>query len=195
MNAMIRSGILGAVAIGATIALPKPASAEIFVNFKGSLASTSECIGVSGGVDLNENLKGTSIITWNCTGSEDQSWTENTFNGFTQLQDFAKLSGHPACLADPGANGSDSGVQLTVAVCNSLVATQEFVLRDQNFTDPTGGECFKIQNLRTGNVVGVANGSDSRTKIVDGMRIIMWPDNGSNDQIWCKHPDPIQPPH
>lgn len=170
-----------------------PASADVFWNLKAEEQNPSlnlnpqMCMGISGGDPGGHVKVGTPIIVWDCNPSNDQVWNQIPLAGGNEIVDEATdPSGNSVCLYDKGGV-NDRGTQLTVADCNGNYSERfDFLPVTQ---DAQGYMCYRIQSAVSGRYVGVANASANPVK--DGMSVIMWDPTGSDDQVWCQHPDPV----
>lgn len=196
MRKNAKCGALGlAVAIGAgSLAVARPANADVFWNLKAEQedinGNVAICMGIAGGDPGGHVNVGTSIIVWNCNISNDQVWNQVSVSiTASELQDFATdPSGNSICLNDKGGT-NDRGTQLNVADCNGGTAEQFIFSFVQ--ADAWGDPCFTIQAASSRRFVGVANAQVN--PVQPGMSVVMWDRTSSNDQVWCRHPDPVVP--
>jgi hypothetical protein len=172
-----------------------PVRADTFWNLKAERtnapANQAMCMGISGGDPGGYANEGTPIIVWNCNGSNDQTWITWSFDNPPNLFMFEDIAidgtrprvGYGLCLSDTG--GYKSSTALKVTSCESAYTSQQFTLTNIT-TDSYGDDCYYITD---GNgYIGVANAGVNPVKA--GMSVISWPYTGSDDQIWCRHPDP-----
>jgi hypothetical protein len=181
---------LGLSITAGSLAIATPASAFVFWNLKAEQAGKPICMGVSGGDPQGHVTAGTHIIVWDCNYSNDQVWNWNV-DALNFVDAVTDSAGNSMCLNDTGdspTRGADRGAQVTISECTGAYI-QEFGFFPLGNPDADGDQCGNIFNYASGRVVGVANAEVNPVK--DGMSVIMWDYNGSTDQIWCMHPNPV----
>jgi hypothetical protein len=187
MKKIVTCAALGLSVTAGTLAIATPASAFVLVNLKAENEGHSICMGVSGGDPGGHVTAGTHIIVWDCNFSSDQAWSFAGPPPYFELVDTATdTAGRSMCLNDSGGV-NDRGAQVTIAACNATLP-QRFEFNYVGY-DGSGAPCYNMIDANSSRVVGVANAQAN--PVTDGMSVVMWDNNGSADQVWCVHPNPV----
>jgi hypothetical protein len=187
MKKILTCAALGLSITAGSLAIATPASAYVLWNLKAEQEGHAICMGVSGGDPGGHVTSGTHIIVWDCNYSSDQAWSFGGYPpGFEWVDAATDTAGHSMCLNDSGGN-NDRGAQVTIAECTDY--TPQRFLFNWVGNDSSGAPCYNMADVGTNRVVGVANASVN--PVQDGMSVVMWDSNGSADQVWCVHPNPV----
>jgi hypothetical protein len=129
---------------------------------------SDKCLGVAGGVVTD----GTKLVQWDCINHWDQWWTFHNVGPWIEIKNYAD----PSKCMGVGGGSTDAGAALVVWGCNGHF-DQKWRFAGVDIGPERIG--YQLVNDNSGKVVGVGAASTA-----NGAPIVLWPANGSTDQIW-----------